>query len=378
MRRMSRPDAAELELPDARWRQSLRRKLVAWFRRHRRDLPWRRSRDPYRVWLSEIMLQQTQVTTVIPYFERFLVRFPELQTLAAAEEAEVFKLWEGMGYYRRARQLHAAAKQIVAEHGGMIPREFEAIRSLPGIGRYTAGAIASIAFDTRSPILEANTVRLYSRLLAYRGEATSLRGQELLWRFVEAILPARGAGDMNQALMELGSLVCTPREPKCEVCPARSLCPTFKAGLHDEIPLAKRKVRFEAVREAAVVVRRGNKVLLRQRPQGERWAGLWDFARFPLIAQRGAELATELRQKTLEQTGVRVEVGEQLTILKHGVTRFRITLYCYEAKHVSGKAKQHDGATLTWTTPDKLGDYPLSVTGRKLARLLATTASGHR
>ena len=173
------------------------------------------------------------------------------------------------------------------------------IRALPGVGRYTAGAIGSIACGIRAPILEANTVRLYSRLLAFREDTSCKEGQQLLWDFAEALLPRTNAGDVNQALMELGSLVCTPRNPRCEACPVSSLCPTFAAGLQDEIPVAKKKVRFEAVREAAIVVRRVNKVLLRQRPHGERWAGLWDFVRFPILATTGKELTTEIAQEDL-------------------------------------------------------------------------------
>lgn len=370
MRPMTDLQSRTPQIPSVPWRQSFRRKLLAWFKRNRRDLPWRQSKDAYRVWLSEIMLQQTQVATVIPYYERFLARFPQVTALAAADETEVLRLWEGLGYYRRARQLHAAAKKIVVEHGGKFPRDFESIRSLPGIGRYTAGAIASIAFDLSVPILEANTVRLNSRLLAWRGDPTSVTGQRLLWEFAEAILPARHAGDLNQALMELGSLVCTPREPKCDTCPVQSLCPTFAAGLQDEIPVAKRKLKFEAVREAAIIVRRAGKVLLRQRPHGERWAGLWDFVRFPLLAQNGRELAQEIRRKVDDQVGMRVTLGPHLTTIRHGVTRFRITLDCYLADHCTGTAREHDGTKLLWLAPHNLAEYPLSTTGRKIARLL--------
>ena len=357
-------------MPDTRWRQSFRRKLITWFERHRRDLPWRRTRDPYSVWLSEIMLQQTQVTTVIPYYERFLSQFPTVRALAAADEADVLRLWEGLGYYRRARQLHAAAQKVVANHDGKFPQQFELIRALPGIGRYTAGAIASIACGIAAPILEANTVRLYSRLLAYRGDVASKQGQELLWEFAGAILPQRGAGDLNQALMELGSLVCTPRDPKCDRCPVQSLCPTFAQGLQDVIPAAKKKPVFESVREAAIVVRKANKILMRQRTMGERWAGMWDFVRFPILAQGGKELTAELRKKIHDQTGIDAQPGERITTIKHGVTRFRITLDCYDAKHVSGSAKEHDGAKLIWLTTQSLAEYPLSMTGRKLAKLL--------
>ena len=181
----------DMTLPfDSAWLRTFRRKLRAWYARHARDLPWRGTRDPYTVWLSEIMLQQTQVETVKPYFRRFLAALPTIEALAQAEEQQVLRLWEGLGYYRRARQLHQAARQIVAEHGGRFPTDPQAVERLPGIGRYTAGAILSIAFDQRRPILEANTLRVFSRLLAYDGQTASSAGQKLLWAAAEAVLPA--------------------------------------------------------------------------------------------------------------------------------------------------------------------------------------------
>ena len=179
------------ELPDASWKQAFRRQLRRWYTAHARDLPWRRNRDPYAVWVSEIMLQQTQVATVIPYFEAFMEAFPTVEALAAAEEASVLRRWEGLGYYRRARQLHRAAQLIVSRHGGHFPESFDEVLALPGIGRYTCGAILSIAFEQRTPILEANTIRLFSRLLRYEGDPRAPAGQNLLWEFAEAILPRR-------------------------------------------------------------------------------------------------------------------------------------------------------------------------------------------
>ncbi len=235
-------------------KQSLRRRLLAWYHKHARDLPWRRSRDPYRVWISEIMLQQTQVATVRDYFTRFIAAFPDIRSLADANEIDVLRLWEGLGYYRRARQLHAAAKQVVEIHSGKFPHDLVELQSLPGIGRYTAGAIASIAFDQHAPILEANTIRLFSRLLAFTGEATSAAGQSTLWRFAEEILPQKDVAHFNQALMELGSLVCTPIEPLCDQCPLATLCKANKLQLQHAIPAAKPRPAFTHLREAAIIL----------------------------------------------------------------------------------------------------------------------------
>jgi A/G-specific adenine glycosylase len=351
------------------WLRSVRKRLLAWYGRNARDLPWRHTSDPYAIWVSEIMLQQTQVASVLRYYPRFLARFPTVAALAAAREHDVLRLWEGLGYYRRARQMHAAAKLIVAEHQGHFPREMEVVRRLPGIGRYTAGAILSIAFDQRQPILEANTIRLLSRLLAYRGDTAGLTGRKVLWRAAEDLLPTRGSSRFNQALMELGSLLCTPRDPRCEQCPLATLCPTQRAGLHDRIPRPRRQVVVEDVHEAAVIVVDRGRVLLRRCSDGERWAGLWDFPRF-VVGKGRTEIADGVRRLT----AVEIARPRQIATLRHGVTRFRITLDCYLAERAGAAANGRcpgDKSDLRWLKPDAIVNYPLSTTGRKLARLLA-------
>lgn len=358
-------------MPDGRWTAAFRRALRTWFDGARRDLPWRKNRDPYRVWLSEIMLQQTQVAAVIGYFERFTKAFPTVAALAAASEHEVLRLWEGLGYYRRARQLHKAAQTIVADHGGVFPDEPDAVRSLPGIGRYTAGAILSIAFNRQEPILEANTVRLLSRLSAYRGDPLARDGQQLLWKFAEHLVPAEEPGLFNQALMELGALVCTPRTPKCDVCPAAKLCPTRRLGLQTEIPRPKAKKTFEAVREAAVLLARADgRFLIVQSAAGERWGGLWDFPRYAVDAEQPAGVVAEVQAKLKATLGLDAELGNRQTTLKHGVTRFRITLNAYEATLRGGRLKVQGFAEARWVRKSELAEYPLNVTARQLAQLV--------
>ena len=360
--------SADAAFPSAAWLAQFQRRMLAWFRRNARDLPWRRTRDPYAIWVSEIMLQQTQVVTVVGYFERFLAAFPTIAALAAADEQQVLRLWEGLGYYRRARQLHAAARVIVAEHQGRFPRDIQQILALPGIGRYTAGAIASIGWDAREPILEANTIRLFSRLLAYRGDTRKNAGQKLLWEFAARVLPAKTSGLFNQALMELGSEICTPRGPRCDRCPVRSLCPTFRHGLQEVIPLPKRKTQYEERHEVAVIVRRGDRVVLRRCGPDERWAGLWDFPRFQAAAPHGGSIREQLEQAVADLTGLRVQAGDKLATLKHGVTRFRITLDCYEADCTTGRLLA--GADLRWVKAAELERLPLSTTGRQLSRFV--------
>jgi len=348
----------------------LRHRLLTWYRVNARDLPWRRSPDPYHIWISEIMLQQTQVETVRKYFERFVHVFPNVRRLAAADEQQVFRLWEGLGYYRRARHLYQAARKIVSEHGGEFPQSVEALRKLPGIGRYTAGAIASIAFGQRAPILEANSLRLLSRLSGFRGDTHSAAGQQQLWRLAAELLPQKNVGDFNQALMELGSLVCTAREPECRLCPLVRLCVANALGAQREIPGAKPRKRFIQVREAAVVVRKNGRVLMRQCATGERWAGLWDFPRFAIAARRAVFPRGEIVASVYAQTGIQCEVRSFLKTIRHVVTRYRITLECYEAAYLRGKARARNGSAVRWTPLGELPALPLSASGRKLAVLL--------
>jgi len=347
---------------------AFRTALLRWYRRNGRELPWRRPGDPYAVWISEIMLQQTTVTAVIPYFERFLTRFPTLVDLAAAEEEEVLRYWEGLGYYSRARNIHKAARKLVEEHAGEFPREVASLMRLPGIGRYTAGAIVSFAFDRPAPIVEANTLRLYARLLGYDGDPRSTAGQVLLWEFAEAVLPRKGAGKLNQALMDLGATVCTPREPTCGECPVRLFCRAAAEGRQQEIPRPVVRPEPTQVTEATLAVFRDDAVLLYRRNADERWAGLWDFPRFPAADSPGS-VRRSLRESLEARFGVSARIGPLLTELRHTVTRFRITLQCYLAEH---QATTHaaEGEQLRWVSLEELADYPLSVTGRKFARLL--------
>jgi A/G-specific adenine glycosylase len=371
-------DAEPVGELDARRKQLFRRRLLAWYGKHARDLPWRRSRDPYRVWVSEIMLQQTTVAAVQPYFERFLAAFPTVVQLAATDEQQVLRLWEGLGYYRRARGMHAAARQIVAELNGKFPRDVPTLMELPGIGRYTAGAIASIAFDVRAPILEANTIRLLSRVIGYGGDPAKSEGQRVLWRVAEELLPRTDVARFNQALMELGSLVCTPTAPHCGACPVAAACVAREMGLQDKIPAPSRRPAVIAVREAAVIVRRGGAVLVRQCPAGERWAGLWDFPRFPLKAKGPLFVRDELAANVREQTGVAIEPAGLVHALKHGVTRYRITLECYEARPRGGRVRSTPDRPVRWAPLLDLAELPMSVTGRKIARWLAQSGGNAR
>jgi A/G-specific adenine glycosylase len=264
-----------------------RRRLLAWYDRHRRDLPWRRTADPYHVLVSEAMLQQTQVATVIPYYRRFLERFPAISDLARASEQEVLRLWQGLGYYSRARNLQAAAKTVVAEHGGKLPQTVEALLKLPGVGRYTAGAVASIAFGTRAPIVDGNVARVLCRIDRIETDPRERETLQLLWRRAEEILPKDRVGDFNSALMELGATVCTPRSPQCLICPVRAHCEAFAAGVQERIPAPRKAKPTPLLRRWTFCVERpGGEWLIEQRPSTGRWAGMWQFVTIEARAKR--------------------------------------------------------------------------------------------
>ena len=271
---------------------SLRRALAVWFGKNARDLPWRHTRDPYAILVSEIMLQQTQVTTVIPFYERWLARFPDFASLASAEECDVLSLWQGLGYYSRARNLHRAAKAVTAAHGGKMPRDPAQIRALPGIGRYTAGAVASFAFDLPEPLVDANVARVLARLLDLQTPIDSTTGQSALWDAAISLVPKTGARIFNSAIMELGALLCTPRTPHCDRCPIRQSCTAFANGTAESLPRKKpRRARAELTEHCAWTVHHGS-ILLEQQT-GPRWHGLWKLPALPAAPHTTALLAIE-------------------------------------------------------------------------------------
>jgi A/G-specific adenine glycosylase len=337
--------------------------LLAWFSRAGRDLPWRKSRDPYRVWVSEVMLQQTQVDRVKEFYARFMKRFPTVRSLAKASEADVLAHWEGLGYYRRARQLHAAAGKIVAEHGGEFPRSAEALRRLPGIGRYTAAAIASIAFDLPEPVVEANSRRVIARLAGHAGRLDGPGGDEPIWKLAAGLVPPRRAGDFNQALMDLGATVCTPVEPACDACPLAGACEANRSGRVAAIPAKSTRRKSVDRHEAAVVAVRGGRVLLVQRAEGEWWAGLWDFPRVPVASRKAA-----------------ARLGEHIGTIRHSVTHHRIVLEVVRvsaawipegAVAVAGRGKK---TVRRWVPLASIDGVAMPSPARRIAGLLAAGA----
>jgi A/G-specific adenine glycosylase len=356
---------------DTAWVAAVRDRLTAWYEEAKRDLPWRANGDPYRILVSEMMLVQTTVTAVIPYFARFLGRFPDVRSLAAADEADVVKAWEGLGYYRRARQLHAAARMIVQEYGGTMPSEPEAVRALPGVGRYIAGAILSFAFDQPEPIVEANSQRVLARLLAIEQDLKAAATQQRIWQGAERLVPAVGAGKFNQALMELGALVCTPREPACLVCPLSQLCAARGQGIQDRLPvLAPKPPPLTVVEACAIIVQEG-KILIVQRGRGGLWEQFWEFPTIHLEgvdpAGRSFDEPVELAEGVRRFTGMVVDTGPLVKSLTYSVTNHRVKLNAHLARARAGLLKPGPGLVdARWVEPAELGRYTFSSASRRV------------
>lgn len=317
---------------------SLRRSLLAWYRANRRDLPWRRSRDPYRIWLAEIMLQQTRIAAVLPYYERFLARFPSVAQLARARESEVLKYWAGLGYYSRARNLHRAAKQIVAEHNARFPSKIYDALALPGIGNYTAAAILSIAFDVPLAALDGNAARVLARLFAIRGDLRAPKTWKRLGTVARGLIPAKFPGDWNQGLMELGETICTPRAPQCARCPLARHCKARTLGIAHRLPAARRKRAATRVRVAATIFLDpvGRTLLMKNHGAHDLaiFSGLWQFPAVALKSNNGgarAEISSYLREN-FNSLDVAPQSLVPLPAASHTVTYRRLALLPFLAR----------------------------------------------
>ena len=354
-------------------RGAIVRRLNEWYRRTRRDLPWRvppgapadARPDPYHVLVSEAMLQQTQVATVIPYFRRFVERFPTIRDLAAADEQDVLRMWQGLGYYTRARNLRAAAQAVVRDFGGELPRDAASLLGLPGVGRYTAGAVASLAFDRPAPIVDGNVARVICRLDRIETDPREKATSELLWRRAGEIVPARGAGDFNSALMELGATVCTPRAPKCLLCPVREHCEAFAAGVQDRIPKPRPAKPTPLLRRRTLCIRRthddGEQWLIEQRPPRGRWAGMWQFVTRPVGAGR-------------RDVAHRFNRPRKLGTVTHGLTHRRYHFDVYVCDACDGPPEPHangaSGRRSRWVRLSELDGFPLPRPHLRIAQML--------
>jgi A/G-specific adenine glycosylase len=347
----------------ARRRTAVRRGLLAWFDRNARDLPWRGTRSPYRIWLSEVLLQQTRVETVLPYYRRFVRSLPNVRRLAAASEDEVLALWDGLGYYRRARNLHQAAKVIVAERGGRLPRTADDWQRLPGVGHYTAGAIASIAFGERVAALDGNGLRVLARFLAVRQPIDRRLTVEALWSIAAQLVPQGRPGDFNQALMELGARVCVPRRPQCGECPLGRMCQAHRQGCQGELPRRGARRRVPHHRIVAAVIGRRGRYLLGRRPTGGLLGGLWEFPGGKV--ERGETHEQAMKRELWEELGVEAEVGELVASVKHAYSHFSITLHAYRCRLVAGRPRPRYHTALRWVGRNQLNRYAMPAANRK-------------
>ncbi len=343
--------------------------LLGWYAQHRRALPWRAHNDPYAIWVSEVMLQQTQVSTVKPYYQRWLRSFPTVQALARASEDDVLHHWQGLGYYSRARSLHSGAKAVV-ERGGNLPHSVEELRALPGIGPYTAGAIASIAFGQDEPLVDGNVIRVLTRLYALGGDPQRSAVNKQLWALARALLPPGRAGDFNQALMELGATRCTPKKPLCHQCPLQQQCCAHRSGETERYPELAPRTKATAVDHVAALVTKGPLVLVGRLPaEAPRWAGMWLFPAVELGPGQTPEEGVALAVKNF--AGLRCKAVHSLHSLKHSVTRYRIQLTLWRCSGATGKGSPGPGsAELRWLEPERLDELAMPSPHRKLATWL--------
>ena len=340
---------------DASTISDLRQRLLNWYQSQGRDLPWRNTQDPYAIWISEIMLQQTQVKTVIPYYERWLKAFPTVQVLAAASQQSVLKLWEGLGYYARARNLHYAAQQIVSDFGGQFPNRFEDAIALKGIGRTTAGGILSAAFNQPVAILDGNVKRVLARIVALPAVPNKALSQ--LWEISESVLDPERPRDFNQAIMDLGATLCTRHNPACLLCPWQPHCAAYNQNAVSKFPMTEsRKPLPHKQIGVAVITDAQGKILIDRRKQEGLLGGLWEFPGGKIEPDETVENC--VRREIKEELGIEIEVGDRLITINHAYTHFKVTLNVFNCKHLSGKPQPIECDEIKWVTLDEIDQYP--------------------
>lgn len=353
---------------NSRWKTHFRKRLIEWYDKEFRDLPWRGTSSPYEIWISEIMLQQTQVKKVIPYYKKFLHTFPTVNDLANADLSQVLKVWEGLGYYARARNLHKAAKIVVNEHHGAFPSDPEQVRNLPGIGAYTAAAILSIAFGQNLPVLDGNVIRVLSRLFAIDLNTKSAQGKSHLLAIARELLQPGLAGTFNQAMMELGAMVCTPKSPKCGECPLAKKCRAKETNTINSYPIKTPKKERPHYHIAVGIIWRGDEILIARRPEEGLLGGLWEFPGGKL--ENGETLQQAVAREISEELDVQVSVQELLTVIKHQYTHFKITLHAFHCQYLSGVPKAIGCTEWRWVKKEELDAFAFPTANRKILNQL--------
>ena len=355
----------------AKIRNLLSRQLLAWYKRHQRSLPWRETSDPYRIWISEIMLQQTQVDTVIPYYHRFLKTFPNVYALARAPWQQVLKRWENLGYYSRARNMYAAAQIIVDQFNGRIPDTIETIKTLPGIGKYSAGAILSIAYGQVLPAVDGNVRRILSRVFAIRKPLDNSREQKILFDLAAALVPTKRPGDFNQALMDLGATICQTKNPKCTICPLASICRARLADLQNSLPVKRKAPTIPRRQAVAAVIRNPEGLLLVvQRPATGLLASLWKLPGG--FVEDGENMESSLKRNVRKELGIFIRPVKKLASVNHAYTHFRVKLDPYESILLKGEPKALGCQEWRWATLSDLNKLPLSKIDRMVIAVLSS------
>lgn len=352
----------------------LRRSLSSWYRHNHRPLPWRRTRDPYRIWVSEVMLQQTQVDTVIPYYLRFIERFPTIESLAESDLQAVLTVWEGLGYYARARNLHRAARRLVESQGGRVPPDYGEFRKLPGVGEYIAAAVMSIAFGRPHATVDGNVKRVLARLFRIETPVNGSGGHGIFREKAEELLDLSDPGTFNQALMEMGAVVCMPLNPRCAVCPIVSFCGAHRSGMVDAYPKRAPARSIPTHFVAVGVIHRGKRVLITRRPSEGLLGGLWEFPGGKVKEGESAEQAClrEIR----EETGLEVEILRPLARIRHAYSHFRIIMDVFECRWISGRVRLNGPSAHRWVTIEELEEFPFPKANRRFVPLLREPGTG--
>ncbi len=351
--------------------EKLRQLLLHWYRHQGRDLPWRQTRDPYAIWVSEIMLQQTQVKTVLPYYQRWLQEFPTVAALAAAEQQQVLKAWQGLGYYARARNLHRAAQYIHSVRGGQFPQTLAEVLELPGVGRTTAGGILSAAFNLPTPILDGNVKRVLSRLVAL--PVPPRRALTYLWQVSATLLDPQWPRDFNQGLMDLGATLCTPKQPRCDRCPWSTHCQAAQGHLQAQLPMTEPRAPLPHKRiGVAVIWNEHNQVLIDRRPQSGLLAGLWEFPGGKV--EPGESIADCITREIQEELGIDVSVGEHLITVDHAYTHFKVTLVVHHCCHLAGDPQPLACDEVRWVSVADLEQFPFPKANQDIIAALHTAA----
>ncbi len=353
--------------------KQFQKKLIHWYRQSGRKLPWRESGNPYHIWVSEVMLQQTQVATVTPYFQRFLKAFPTIEKLAAADQQQVLKLWEGLGYYARARNLQKAARVVVEKFGGKIPVNYDGFRALPGVGPYIAAAVQSIAFNQPYAVVDGNVKRVLARMFAVKSPVNDNKSLKIFQEIADATMDKTRPAVYNQAIMELGALICRPRNPLCAKCPVDSFCRAFQTQSVNEFPYRKKRVKIPERHFAIAVIRKGEQLLIIRRPEKGLLGGLWEFPGGELIAGESAERACLRVIK--ETTAIEIKSLYLLTHIQHIFTHFKLSADVFTCDDHSGKVKLAFGTDFRWVMLQKIDHFPFPNAHQKIIRALRAQKS---